>query len=210
MKGTNPGVDKYLIEGCGRCPLGGTPACKVHNWTDALQMLRSIVNDCGLNEEVKWGVPCYTFNGNNIIIVSALKESCVLSFFKGSLLSDKSNMLVKPGENTQAARIIRFTHSRQIAEMESLLKAYIYEAIEVERAGIKVPAVKNTEPIPEEFQQKLDSDPALNAAFYSLTPGRQRGYILYFSAPKQPKTRKSRIEKCIPLIFSGIGIHDKY
>ncbi|RYG49300.1 MAG: hypothetical protein EOO01_12605 [Chitinophagaceae bacterium] len=210
MKKRNPGVDQYFIDGCGRCPLGGTPACKVHNWENELQKLREIVLECGLIEELKWGVPCYTLHGANVVIISALKECCVISFFKGALLGNEEGILVKPGENSQAGRIIRFTSLQNIKEMEPRLKAYVYEAMEVENAGLKVELKKNPEPIPEEFQQKLDNDPALNTAFYALTPGRQRGYIIHFSSTKQSKTRESRIEKCLPLIFSGIGLHDKY
>lgn len=210
MNTKNPGVDRYLIDGCGRCPLGGTAACKVHNWEDELSKLREIVLDCGLTEEVKWGVPCYTLQGANVVVISALKECCVVSFFKGALLHEEDGILVKPGANSQVGRIIRLTSLEQIKQLEPLIRAYIYEAIEVERAGLKVELKQNPEPIPEEFQQRLDNDPALSTAFYSLTPGRQRGYILHFSASKQSKTRESRIDKCIPLILSGIGLHDKY
>ncbi len=205
----NPKVDQYLIEGCGRCPLGGTPECKVNSWREELKQLRRIVLDCGLTEEVKWGVPCYTYKGSNVLMVSAFKGFSALSFFKGSLLQDDKGLLDKPGENSQAVRLFRFTDSRTIIENESIIKAYIYEAIEVEKAGLKVNFKKNPEPIPEELQLKLDEDPALNAAFGALTPGRQRGYILYFSAPKQSKTRVSRIEKYIPRIFEGKGFRDR-
>ncbi len=206
----NPKIDKYLTEGCGRCPLGGTSGCKVHKWPEELKKLRSIVLDCGLNEELKWGVPCYTYQNENILIVSAFKEFCAISFFKGSLLSDTNRILVKPGENSQAARYIKFTHFQEIIEKESILKAYIFEAIEVERAGLKVKFKKNPEPIPDELTQKLDEDPFFKTAFEELTPGRQRGYILYFSQPKQSKTRITRIEKCVPKILNGEGLHDKY
>ncbi len=205
----NPKVDDYLIEGCGRCPLGGTPDCKVHNWQEELNLLRSIVLDCGLTEEVKWGVPCYTCQKKNIVLVSAFKEYCALSFFKGVLLKDTSRILQKPGENSQSARLIRFQNVQKIIEMESILKTYIAEAVEVEKAGLKASFKINPEPIPEELQNKLDEIPALKKAFEALTPGRQRGYILYFSAPKQSKTRVSRIEKCMSRILEGKGMHDK-
>ncbi len=205
----NSKVDTYLIDGCGRCPLGGTPACKVNNWQKELKKLRQIVLDCGLTEELKWGVPCYTFRNNNVVIVSALKEYCVLSFFKGILLNDAMGILQKPGENTQADRLIRFTNFHEITEMEPALKTYIYEAIEVEKAGLKVNYEKNPEPLPEEFQNALDENPELRNAFEALTPGRQRGYILHISQPKQSKTRISRIEKCMPLIFNGKGLNDR-
>lgn len=205
----NPQVDHYLTEGCGRCPLGSTPACKVHTWRAELEQLRAIVLDCGLTEAVKWSVPCYTFNGHNVLIVSAFKEYCAVSFFKGALLEDPQGILDKPGENSQAGRLIRFTSVSQIVEMEPALRACIYEAIEVERAGLKVPSKSPSDhPLPEELLQKMEEDPLFKAAFFALTPGRQRGYLLYFSAPKQSKTRESRIEKSVQQILDGKGIHD--
>ncbi|MCG8310791.1 MAG: YdeI/OmpD-associated family protein [Cytophagales bacterium] len=206
----NDAVEKYLIEGCGRCPLGSTPDCKVHQWTAELELLRMIVLECGLTEESKWGVPCYTFQKRNVLIVSAFKEYCSISFFKGALLSDANNILDKPGQNTQAARLIRFSGTEEIKEIEAELKTCIYEAIEVEKAGLKVNFKKNPEPIPEELEKKFGEDPVLKNAFETLTPGRQRGYVLYFSAPKQSKTRESRIEKSIGKILNGEGLHDKY
>ncbi len=206
----NKSVDNYFIEGCGRCPLGGTADCKVHNWTSELTLLRSIVLDCGLMEEAKWGVPCYTFQNKNILIVSAFKEYCSISFFKGSLLSDDKNLLVKPGPNSQAARLFKFKNTKEILKIESDIKAYIFEAIELEKAGLIVAFKKNPEPMPEELEQKFEADPVFKNAFEALTPGRQRGYILYFSQAKQSKTRISRIDKCLPMIISGIGLHDKY
>ena len=206
----NPEVDQYLVDGCMRCKLGGTPECKVNDWREELRILRSIVLDCGLTEELKWGVPCYTFQGKNVLLVSALKEYAALSFFKGVLLRDTNGMLTAPGENSQASRLIKFTNVQEIIEMEATLKAYVYEAIEVEKAGLKVNFKKNPEPIPEELEKKFEEDPVLKTAFEALTPGRQRGYILYFSAPKQSKTRVSRIEKSIGKILNGEGLHDKY
>lgn len=205
----NPKVDIYLNEGCGRCHLWRTPQCKVNSWQEELAQLRMIVLDCGLTEELKWGVPCYTFQKSNIVLVSAFKENCALSFFKGALLKDTPGILEKPGENTQAGRLIRFTNVHEIVKMEAILKAYIYEAIEVEQAGLKVNFKKNPEPIPEELQKKLDEIPALKTAFEALTPGRQRGYILYFSAAKQSKTRASRVEKYIEQILKGKGLNDR-
>lgn len=206
----NKSVDNYFIEGCGRCPLGGSPDCKVNAWTSELALLREMVLSCGLTEESKWGVPCYTFQDKNILIVSAFKDYCSISFFKGSLLKDDKKLLVKPGPNSQAGRLAKFTTIQDIIGIEKDLKAYIYEAIEVENAGLKVPMKKNPEPIPEEFEAELERDPVLKTAFEALTPGRQRGYIIYFSQPKQSKTRIARIEKCEPMILSGIGLHDKY
>jgi uncharacterized protein YdeI (YjbR/CyaY-like superfamily) len=205
----NPKVDVYFATGCGRCPLGNTPRCKVHNWQEELEKLRMIILDCGLTEELKWGVACYTWQKSNIILLSAFNEYCALSFLKGALLKDANSILKKPGENTQAGRVIRFTDVLEIARMEPVLKAYIHEAVEVEKAGLKVNFKKNPEPVPEELQNKLDKIPALKTAFYALTPGRQRGYILYFSQPKQSKTRESRIEKCVPQILNGEGLNER-
>jgi len=206
-QGMNAKVDAYFTEGCGRCPLGGTPECKVHPWKEALEALRSIVLDCGLTEELKWGVPCYTHQNKNIAIIGAFKEYCALSFFKGALLKDEHRILSKPGENTVEGRLVKFTNVRDIVGMESILKSYIHEAIEVEKAGLKVQERPELA-IPEEFQKKLDEFPALQTAFEALTPGRQRAYLLYFSAPKQSKTRDSRIEKCMELILMGKGLYD--
>lgn len=209
MNKINPKVDTYLTVGCGRCPLTNTPECKVHNWTEELAVLREIVLACGLTEELKWGVPCYTFEGNNIAMVSAFKEFCSLSFFKGSLLKDADGILSKQGENSQAARIIKFTDVRQITEKESILKEYIKEAVKVEKAGLKVEFKDISEyEIPVELQNKLDENEAFRNAFKSLTPGKQKGYILHFSQAKQSATRTARIEKSMPRIFLGKGLND--
>ena len=194
MNRMNPKVDVFLS--------------KAKKWREEMEKLRTIILDCGLTEELKWGAPCYTFQKSNIVIIQGFKEYCALMFFKGALLNDPNGILIKPGENTQAGRQIRFTNVREIVEMEPILKAYIYEAIEVEKAGLKVDFKKNTETIPEEFQRKLDELPALKTAFEALTPGRQRAYILYFSAPKQSKTRESRVEKCMQQILNGKGLND--
>ena len=206
----HPDVEIYLAQGCGRCPLGGTPECKVHSWTEELRQLRKIALDCGLTEEVKWGVPCYTYKNKNVLLVSAFKEYCAISFFKGALLSDTENILEKPGENSQATRYAKFTNVQKIIENESILKAYIFEALEVEKSGLKVEFKKNPEPVPDELQTRMDEDPVLKTAFEALTPGRQRGYILHFTQPKQSKTRFARIEKCIPKILNGEGLNEKY
>jgi uncharacterized protein YdeI (YjbR/CyaY-like superfamily) len=183
---------------------------KAGKWQNELEKLRNIVLDCQLAEELKWGVPCYTFQGSNIVLIHVFKEYCALLFFKGALLSDANGILVQQTKNTQAARQVRFTNVREVVELESILKAYIYEAIEVEKAGLKV-AFKKTEDydVPEEFQQKLAELPALKAAFNALTPGRQRAYNLYFSAPKQSRTRASRIEKSVQQILNGKGLNDR-
>lgn len=202
-------VEIYFSEGCGRCSLGGTPECKVHTWQQELIALRRIVLECGLDEECKWGVPCYTFQGKNILMVSALKDSCIISFFKGSLLHDEHGLLSFAGENSQVAKMFRFTRAEDILTLEELIKTYIFEAVEVEKAGLKVPKSAAPE-LPDELLQKFEEMPAFQVAFEALTPGRQRGYVLYFSQPKQAQTRESRIEKCVAKILSGEGLHDKY
>ena len=206
----NPKVDKYLTDGCGRCPLGGTLDCKVNSWPEVLIELRRVVLECGLVEELKWGVPCYMFEGNNILLVSALKDYCVIGFFKGILLNDEHGMLTSPGPNSQAVRQFRFTDPKDVIKEEDIIKSYIYEAVEIEKAGLKVPFKKNPEPLPDELQDKLDADPVFRSAFESLTPGRQRGYILHFSQAKRSETRVARIEKWTEKILNGEGIHDAY
>jgi uncharacterized protein YdeI (YjbR/CyaY-like superfamily) len=182
---------------------------KAEKWQEELKKLRIIILDCGLTEELKWGVPSYTFQKSNIVLIHAFKEYCAVLFFKGALLKDKKGILVQQTENVQAARQMRFTSVDEIDEMEPLLKAYIHEAIEVEKAGLQVDFKKTKEfDVPEEFQNKLDENPALKTAFHNLTPGRQRGYLLYFSAAKQSKTRESRIEKYTDQILNGKGLED--
>ena len=182
---------------------------KAKSWQKELEQLRMIVLDCGLTEELKWGVPCYTFDKRNIVLIHVFKEYCAFLFFKGALLNDPNGILIQQTKNVQAARQVRFTDVREIVKMKPTLKAYIYEAIEVEKAGLKVNLKKTTEfTIPEEFQNKLDKKPALKTAFEALTPGRQRAYILYFTAPKQSKTRESRVEKYTQQILKGKGLDD--
>jgi uncharacterized protein YdeI (YjbR/CyaY-like superfamily) len=182
---------------------------KATKWHEELVQLRMIILDCGLTEELKWGVPCYTFEKRNIVLIHVFKEYCALLFFKGALLNDGKGILIQQTENVQAARQVRFTNVREIIKMKSILKAYIYEAIEVEKAGLKVKLKKTKEfAIPGEFQKKLNEVPALKTAFYALTPGRQRGYLLHFSAPKLSKTRESRIEKSMKRILNGKGLND--
>jgi len=182
---------------------------KAKTWQEEIEQLRMIVLDCGLTEELKWGVPCYTFQTSNIVLIHVFKEYCALLFFKGALLNDANGILIQQTENVQAARQIRFTNVREIVEMKPILKAYIFEAVEVEKAGLKVILKKTAEfAIPEEFQNKLREMTALKAAFEALTPGRQRAYMLHFSTPKQSKTREARIEKYIPQILNGKGLND--
>ena len=193
----NPKVDFYFS--------------KAKKWQEEIKKLRMIILDCQLTEELKWGVPCYTFQKGNIVLIHGFKEYCAILFIKGSLLHDAHGILIQQTENVQAGRQIRFTNVREIVAMETILKAYIYEAIEVEKAGLEVNFKKNIELIiPEEFQNKFDEIPALKTAFEALTPGRQRAYILYFSEPKQSKTRESRVEKCMQQILNGKGLNDQY
>ncbi|MGO9544857.1 MAG: YdeI/OmpD-associated family protein [Rhodomicrobium sp.] len=182
---------------------------KSEKWKEEFEKLRMIALDCQLTEELKWGVPCYTFQNKNIVLIHGFKEYCALLFFKGALLKDANGILIQQTENVQAARQIRFTNLEEIVEMEAILNAYIYDAIELEKAGLKVSLKKTAEfIIPDEFQDKLDEIPALKTAFDALTPGRQRAYIFYFSSPKQSKTRESRVEKCMPQILDGKGLDD--
>jgi uncharacterized protein YdeI (YjbR/CyaY-like superfamily) len=190
----NPKVDTFLSEN--------------PEWREETKKLRAIALRCGLTEELKWGKPCYSFQESNVVILQGFKGSCALLFCKGALLKDPKGLLEKPGENTQAARRIRFTDVREIVKLEPTLKAYILEAIAAEKAGLEVEFKKSPEPVPKELQEKLDESPALKAAFSALTPGRQRAYILYFSSAKQSQTRSARVEKCRRQILEGKGLND--
>jgi uncharacterized protein YdeI (YjbR/CyaY-like superfamily) len=191
----NPKVDSYFSE--------------LTKWRKELEKIRVIILACGLTEKLKWGIPCYTFGKGNVVGINGLKDFCALSFFKGVLLNDAEGILVQPWENTQAGRWIKFANLAEITGMEEVLKNYIHEAVEVEKAGLEVEYKKTADyEVPEELQTKLDEAPDFKAAFKALTPGRQRGYILHFSAPKQSKTRASRIEACTPRIMDGKGFHD--
>lgn len=191
----NPKVDWYFS--------------KAQKWQKEIGKLREIILDCDLVEELKWGCPCYSFEKKNIVLIHVFKEYCAVLFFKGALLKDTKGILVQQTENVQAARQMRFTSLQEVVKMEKTLKAYIYEAVEVEEAGLKVPLKKTKEfSMPEEFQNKLNKNPALKKAFNELTPGRQRGYLLYFSAAKQSKTREARIEKYMNQILDGKGLED--
>jgi uncharacterized protein YdeI (YjbR/CyaY-like superfamily) len=197
MNRMNPKVDFYFNN--------------AEKWREEFEKLRMIVLDCGLTEELKWGCPCYTFQKGNIVLIHGFKEYCALLFIKGALLQDANDILIQQTENVQAGRQIRFTNIREIVELEPILKAYIYEAVEVEKAGLEVNFKKNTEfIIPEELQHKFNEIPALETAFKALTPGRQRAYILHFSEPKQSKTREARVEKWLQQILNGKGLTDKY
>jgi uncharacterized protein YdeI (YjbR/CyaY-like superfamily) len=195
MNKMNPKVDGYIR--------------KNKKWQKELEALRRIILDSPLSEEVKWRVPVYTLGGKNVAFIGAFNESCVLSFVKGVLLKDAKRILIQQTEESQAVRVIRFTSVREIVEMGPILKAYIHEAVEVEKSGLKVKLKKITErKVPEELQKKLDEIPALKTAFHALTPGRQRAYLLYFSGAKQSKTREARVEKCVQRILNGKGLND--
>lgn len=203
-------VDKYLVDGCMRCKFGATPQCKVNTWRDPLVALRHIALNSGLDEEAKWGVPCYTLNGKNVCTVSAFKDYACISFFKGALMKDPQKLFSKHGESSQAARIIKFTDTASIISQQDAIAAYIQEAIGIEKAGKKITFKSDLEAPPEELLKKFEDLPAFRKAFYALTKGRQRGYIIHFSQPKKSETRAARIEKFIPQIMQGIGLHDQY
>jgi uncharacterized protein YdeI (YjbR/CyaY-like superfamily) len=195
MNKTNPKVDAFLS--------------KQKNWKDEFENLRTIILASGLTEELKWGTPCYTFDNRNVVLMHGFKEYCALLFFKGALLKDPDGILIRQTANVQSSRQIRFTSVREIVKMKATLKAYVNEAIEIEKAGLKVNFKETSEfAVPEEFQNKLEESAALKKAFRALTPGRQRAYLLYFSTPKQSKTRESRIEKSTPQILAGKGLDD--
>jgi uncharacterized protein YdeI (YjbR/CyaY-like superfamily) len=195
MNQTNPKVDWFFD--------------KAEKWKKEFEKLRTIILDCGLDEELKWGQACYTFQNRNIVLIHGFKEYCALLFFKGALLNDPEGILIQQTENVQSARQIRFTDIKEIVEKERIIKTYIYEAIEVERAGLQVKLKKTKDfKIPEEFENKLNKNQALKKAFDALTPGRQRAYIFYFSQPKLSKTREQRVEKYIPQILDGKGLDD--
>jgi uncharacterized protein YdeI (YjbR/CyaY-like superfamily) len=195
MSGMNPKVDWFFK--------------KPGTWQAEYEKLRTIALGCGLAEELKWGCPCYTFQKRNIVLIHGFKEYCAYLFFKGALLKDPKGILIQQTENVQSARQIRFTSVQEILKRKSILKAYIKEAIEVENAGLNVKLKKTSEfTMPDEFKNKLAAMPGLKKAFSALTPGRQRGYLLYFSQPKQAKTREARVEKSIPQILNGRGLND--
>lgn len=182
---------------------------KTDQWQEEFKQLRTIILDCGLTEELKWGVPCYTFQNSNVVLIHGFKDYCAILFIKGALLKDDKHILIQQTANVQSARQVRFTNIKEIVKLKTTLKTYIKEAIQAEQAGLKVNFKKTTEfNMPIEFQKRLDADPALRTAFEGLTPGRQRAYLLYFSAPKQSKTRESRIEKSTERIIDGLGLND--
>ena len=206
---TGSEADIFFMEGCGRCALGGTPACKVHAWHDELALLREILLQSGLTETRKWGVACYTHGKHNVALLGALKACATLSFFKGALMQDPENLLQKPGENSQAARYMKFTTVRQVNEQAGHIVSYLKEAIKIEESGQKVVFKQpEAQDMCEELIQALRDDAEMASAFQKLTPGRQRGYMLFFSGAKQAKTRVERIAKCRDRILQGKGMQD--
>lgn len=203
-------VIQYMENGCGRCEFGGTPQCKVKSWAEELRLLRDILQESDLTEALKWSAPCYTHRGKNILMLSALKESVVISFFRGAELKDPQNILEKPGENSRFARYIRFTNAENIPLMKSAILSYVQEAIEVEQSGKRMD-MSNAAPMqyPDELIDMFDTRPDFAEAFSALTPGRQRGYLIHFSSAKQSKTRTARIERCMPKIFIGKGWNER-
>ncbi len=203
-------VDKYLIDGCMRCKFGATPKCKVNTWRAELMLLRQIVLESGLTEQIKWGVPCYTLQNKNILIIASFKDYACISFFKGHLLKDFHKILIKQGDNTTAGRIIKYTNIGQITEHSEIIKSYITEAIYIEKSGQKSEIKNNTMPVvPDELLAEFDKYPEFKKAFYALTAGRQRGYIIYFLQPKQAQSRLNRIEKYKQKILNGEGLNDR-
>jgi uncharacterized protein YdeI (YjbR/CyaY-like superfamily) len=204
-------IEQFFIDGCMRCAYGATPQCKVNTWREVLTALQILVLEIKeLKEEMKWGVPCYTYQGKNILTISAYKDFACLSFFKGSLLSDPNELLILPGERSQAARYIKCTEVAEVGDKSEAIRELIFQAIEFEKKGYKVMFSKEAEPLPEELKTIFEEDSLFKEAFYSLSPGRQRGYIIYFTQPKHSKTRHNRIINCKNNIFNGIGMHDKY
>ncbi len=203
-------VATYFAEGCGRCEHFQTPQCKVHLWTDALQELRSLILAAGLEETMKWGSPTYTIEGcGNVVMLTSFRAYCALSFPRGSLLTDPDGVLEAPGPNSQGGRLFKFTDVQQVRDQAERIRSTLAEAIEIHRSGRKVVFAERPEPIPDELQARLDDDPALEAAFEALTPGRQRSHIIYVGGAKQSGTRERRVEKCVPKILDGKGFLDR-
>lgn len=207
----NPAIDLYLLDGCGRCKHYKTPACKVHNWPEELKLLRMLAIDSGLTEELKWSMPCYTYKGKNVALIAAFKDYCCISFFKGSLLNDPEQLLEFAGGNSHVAKMLKFTNTDRIYEIMPWIKQFLAEATEAEKQGKKTSSKAVEEyPVPEELIETFNKRPDVKAAFYSLTAGRQRAYLIHFNAPKQSETRISRIEKSIPMILEGKGLNDDF
>ena len=208
MSQPNPQIDQFLLDGCMRCSLGATPACKVLLWTDILEFLRQLILETALQEERKWGVPTYRLNGKNVVMLGVFKDSCVLSFIKGQLLPDPKGLLELPGPNSREGRVLRFTKFNQATLLENEIRSFLQEAIQVEQSGKKSETAPPPQVLPDELLEKFCEHPGMEAAFFKLTPGRQRGYLIHFSGAKQSPTRLSRIEKCVAKIFEGKGMMD--
>lgn len=202
-------VDSYLQDGCGRCDLYRTPACKVHRWTAGLQVMRELLLAAGLTEEMKWGSPCYTLDGKNVAMIVSFKESCALQFFKGAALDDPAGLLESPGPNSQYGRFMRFRSSEEVGEKRAQARQFVEQAIALERAGFKIAPPASREPMPAELEQRLAADPQLAQAFAALTPGRQRSHILHISGAKQSETRERRVERCAGEILAGRGFAER-
>lgn len=201
-------IEKYFSEGCGRCKLFQTPECKVHTWEDELALLRSIIKKSALSEEIKWGQPCYTLWGKNVLILSTFKDCSFISFFKGALIKDSLKLLEKAGPNSESGRLFKFRSVSEIEEYKSQIEDFIAQAIQIEESGKQIKKSNNPLNIPSELLEAFDENSGLKEAFYSLTPGRQKGYIIYFTGAKQSETRKKRIEKYIDHILDGKGMMD--
>ncbi len=203
-------VDQYLESGCGRCERGGTPQCKVRAWVDELRLLREILQQSTLVEEAKWGAPCYTHHGKNVLMLSALNDSVVVSFFQGAQLKDPVGILEKPGESSRFARYLRFTDRQGVEQRQGDILAYVAEAAEIAKSGNSLePAVTDLPEYPQELVDVFGGDPGFEAAFTALTPGRQRGYLIHFSSAKQSATRAARIDRQMPKIFAGKGWNER-
>lgn len=205
----NESVDSYLRDGCGRCEHYKTPQCKVHRWGEALKALRGLVLSCGLTEEMKWGSPCYTLNGKNVVMVAAFKDFCALSFFKGAALVDDAGLLESPGPNSRHARFLKFQSAEEVIAKRNQAKRLVEQAKELERAGTKIAPASEPEPLPVELEERLAADRDLRQAFEALTPGRKRSHILHISGAKQSETRMRRVERCTPDILAGRGFNER-
>jgi len=203
-------VDDYLLNGCMRCALGATPDCKVLRWTEELTTFRAMALQAGLEEDIKWGMPCYSVDGGNVLIVAAFKDYCAVTFFKGVLLKDPAEILELAGPNSHASRVVRCTNMDQVRAKAEALQALMVQAVEVQRSGATVDDVpRAVTEMPEELERRLDTDPELAAAFFAMTPGRQRSHMLFIGDAKQTQTRETRVDKSVPMILAGRGIHDR-
>lgn len=205
----NTNVESWLQDGCGRCELFATPGCKVHLWTDVLISLRTLLRETRLHEEMKWGFPCYTVNGRNVVMLTAMKDCCALSFLEGAALSDPEGVLVSPGPNSRYARYVKFTSVADLERLASVARRLLHDAIALAESGVKFVPVAEPEPLPDELLTRLEADPELLEAFERLTPGRRRSHTIYVSGAKGTEARARRVEKCVPKIMAGMGFLDR-